>query len=149
MQDDAWVRIVRATVELILNVVRVFILSPQGILPFLSSQKLHVLVQISVPCRDTISIETLVNIIFIVHQDPREDWVLREVIVRSSTESVYVHQVIKVGDLPLEPLLSELSFLEDPSRLHSVKVLQIATLLIPLSDHFLRKLVPIIPRIEV
>ena len=52
----------------------------------------------------------------VVGDDPREDGVLVEVVVRASRHRVEVHQVVEVGDLASLPLLHHARHLEELLR---------------------------------
>ena len=52
----------------------------------------------------------------VVGDDPREDGVLVEVVVRASRHRVEVHQVVEVGDLTSLPLLHHARHLEELLR---------------------------------
>lgn len=100
--NDVAGRAVVSPVEALLRVVRRFLISLQELLEAVGvAESANGLGQIS----ERIGLLRIQHIGLVVLQDPRHDWVLRQVLEASLGKRVQNHQVVKIADLLIGPLL--------------------------------------------
>ena len=119
MKNNAWITIVRATMESVIHTfktLKIFVLSFEFSLALCRSKKLHIFCQVPEMTRGCTSSHSCGRevrhlIIFCKCKYPREHWILWQVVVTSPSKLIQSHEVFKVWDFIVDPILSEITLL--------------------------------------